>query len=137
MPELNAKRERFCREYVIDLNATQAYIRAGYSKNGAGQSADKLLKNAEIATRIAELNGTAMQRLEITQDQILTDINDIAKEAREAGQFGAAIKGKELVGKHLGLWRDDTGRAQGLLTLLEEIARARLPMVTIEHEPGE
>ena len=52
--ELTPKQARFAQEYLIDLNATQAAIRAGYSKNGAGQTAHNLLKNTEIAAAIQE-----------------------------------------------------------------------------------
>lgn len=75
MPALrNAKHERFCQEYVIDLNATQAYIRAGYSEKGAGQSAERLLRNAEIRARIAELQAGLAKRLEITQAKVAAEL---------------------------------------------------------------
>ena len=45
---MTEKQKRFADEYLIDCNATQAAIRAGYSKNGAGQTGEKLLKNTEI-----------------------------------------------------------------------------------------
>jgi phage terminase small subunit len=51
-PELSAKHQRFVDEYLVDLNATQAYIRAGYEGEGAGSSAFKLLQNPEIAAAI-------------------------------------------------------------------------------------
>lgn len=52
---LNAKQSRFCEEYVIDLNATQAAIRAGYSKKTAGAQGFDLLKKLEINKKIAGL----------------------------------------------------------------------------------
>lgn len=51
---LTPKQRRFVNEYCVDENATQAYIRAGYAQEGAGQAAHKLLKNAEIQEAIAE-----------------------------------------------------------------------------------
>lgn len=51
---LTPKQRRFVNEYCVDENATQAYIRAGYAEEGAGQAAHKLLKSAEIQTAIAE-----------------------------------------------------------------------------------
>lgn len=50
--ELSDREQGFVAEYLIDRNATQAYIRAGYSENGAGQSAFTLLKKPEIAAAI-------------------------------------------------------------------------------------
>ena len=64
---MNDKQSRFVSEYIKDQNASQAAIRAGYSKNGAGQSAHNLLKNTEIREaidkrlkRIAEMNDTSV-----------------------------------------------------------------------------
>jgi phage terminase small subunit len=51
----SAKQERFCQEYIIDCNATQAYIRAGYSPNGAATSAFHLLRKPHIRERVREL----------------------------------------------------------------------------------
>lgn len=51
---LTPKQRRFVNEYCVDENATQAYIRAGYAQEGAGQAAHKLLKSAEIAAAIKE-----------------------------------------------------------------------------------
>ena len=54
MKKLTAKQERFVAEYLIDLNATQAAIRAGYSKKTAGQIGEQNLKKLEIAAAVAE-----------------------------------------------------------------------------------
>ena len=59
---LTPKQRRFVNEYCVDENATQSAIRAGYSKNGAGQAAHKLLKDAEIQAAIKE----RMEELAIT-----------------------------------------------------------------------
>ena len=52
MPKLTAKQERFCEEYLIDLNATQAAIRAGYSVESAGSIGSENLTKPEIRARI-------------------------------------------------------------------------------------
>ena len=52
---MNEKQKRFCEEYLIDCNATQAAIRAGYSEKTAGSQAFDLLKKPEIQNYIAEL----------------------------------------------------------------------------------
>ena len=56
---LNAKQQRFALEYLVDYNATQSAIRAGYSRKTAGAQAHKLLKNAEIAEEIKKKYETA------------------------------------------------------------------------------
>lgn len=52
---ITSKQDRFYNEYVIDFNATQAAIRAGYSKKTAYSIGQRLLKNVEIQNRICEL----------------------------------------------------------------------------------
>lgn len=64
MPVLrNPRHEQFVLGLIEKLSATAAYIKAGYSKNGAGQSAEKLLKNTEIQARLKELQEAVSERL--------------------------------------------------------------------------
>jgi hypothetical protein len=63
--------ERFANEYLVDLNATKAYIRAGYGRRGAGQSAHNLLNNTEVQKRIDELRAERAQRTQVKQDDVL------------------------------------------------------------------
>ena len=51
---LTPKQKRFCEEYLIDLNATQAAIRAGYSLKTAEQTASRLLRNVKVQEYIAK-----------------------------------------------------------------------------------
>ena len=53
--KLTAKQERFCQEYMIDLNATQAAIRSGYCEKTAGQIGEQNLKKLEIQKAINNL----------------------------------------------------------------------------------
>lgn len=62
---LNPKQKRFCQEYVVDFNATQAAIRAGYSPKTAGVQAHKLLKNAKIQEYITQLSDNLREKTEI------------------------------------------------------------------------
>ena len=74
----NDRHERFCQEYVVDLNGTQAYIRAGYSERGAEASASKLLANPKVKARIAELQAKVASKLEITAERVLMETARIA-----------------------------------------------------------
>ncbi len=56
-PLKNARHERFCQEFAKTCNSTQAYINAGYSKNGAEPSSSRLLSNAKVRARVQELRG--------------------------------------------------------------------------------
>lgn len=71
MKPLTPKQERFCLEYVIDNNATQACIRAGYSKKTAHSSGPRLLDNVGVKARIAELQAETAKKLEITREDTI------------------------------------------------------------------
>lgn len=75
---LTPKQARFVEEYLIDLNATQAAIRAGYSKKTAGQIGDQNLKKLHISKSIQEAQAKRSERTEITQDRVLQELARIA-----------------------------------------------------------
>lgn len=72
--KLPAKQQMFIKEYLIDLNATQAAIRAGYSKKTAGQIGDEILKKPEIARAIQKAMDERSKRTEITADAVLQEL---------------------------------------------------------------
>ncbi|MBI6201728.1 terminase small subunit [Providencia rettgeri] len=74
---LTDKQEMFCREYLIDLNATQAAIRAGYSKKTANRTASENLSKPDIQLRISELKLNRNERIEIDADYVLKRLVDI------------------------------------------------------------
>ena len=78
MAKLTAKQQRFCDEYLIDLNATQAAIRAGYSLKTARAQGQRMLTNVDIQTYISELIKKREERTEITQDSVLRELALIA-----------------------------------------------------------
>lgn len=80
MKALTPKQQRFVDEYLIDLNATQAYIRAGYSARGnvAEVNAARLLRNAQVQAAITEKMKNREKRTEITQDRVLQEYAKIA-----------------------------------------------------------
>ncbi len=71
---LNPKQSRFIQEYLIDLNATQAAIRAGYSKKTAQEQSSRLLLNVIIANAISEAQAERGQRTGITQDRVIQEL---------------------------------------------------------------
>ena len=75
---LTEKQKRFVDEYLIDLNATQAAIRAGYSEKYANTNAPKLLQNTAIKEYIQERKADRVERTEITQDMVLRELAIIA-----------------------------------------------------------
>lgn len=73
---LTDKQEKFCSEYLIDLNGTQAAIRAGYSEKTANEQAARLLANVSIINRLSELRKPLAEKVGITQEMVL---NELAK----------------------------------------------------------
>lgn len=76
--KLTKKNEVFCEEYLIDLNATQAAIRAGYSPNTAGSIGFELLKKPEIRARIDAEMAERSKRTGINADRVLRELGRIA-----------------------------------------------------------
>ncbi len=101
---MTPRQQRFIAEYVKDLNATQAYMRAGYSPGGAAQAAEKLLRNAEICLAIAKLQKAIGDRLEITAEKVLRDLESTRTSAIASEEWGPAIRASELQGKHIGMF---------------------------------
>lgn len=69
--KLTDKQEMFCKEYLIDLNATQAAIRSGYSKKTANRIATTLLSNIVIQKRLSQLKASREKRVQINADWVL------------------------------------------------------------------
>lgn len=78
MAKLTAKQQRFCDEYLIDLNATQAAIRAGYSKKRASEQAYQLLQKTTVQAYIEKRKKDREKRVEISQDRVLQELAYIA-----------------------------------------------------------
>lgn len=78
MAKLTAKQQRFCDEYLIDLNATQAAIRAGYSPKTACEQASRLLANVKVQDEIAREMAERSKRTGINQDRVLMEIAKMA-----------------------------------------------------------
>lgn len=72
------RRHRFVLEYLKDLNATQAAIRAGYAPKSARQQGQALLSNPAIEAQIAEGARTRIETLEVDADRVLTELARIA-----------------------------------------------------------
>ena len=124
---LTPKQERFVEEYLVDLNATQAALRAGYSEKTAYSIGQEILKKPEIQQAIQAQKCKRSQRVRVTQDEIIRDLLAIKERCMQAtpvvtarGEqvydengdavwaFDAknAIKALELLGKHLVMFTD-------------------------------
>lgn len=102
--ELTDRQARFCEEYLIDLNATQAAIRAGYSEKTANEQGAQLLAKLSIQNRIAELKAERAKRTEITQDSVIQELAEVARAEVKGVRAVDKLKALELLGKHLGMF---------------------------------
>ncbi len=75
---MNERQRRFADEYLVDLNAEKAAIRAGYSPRYARGNAHKLVANSCIAEYIRQRKADRIERTEITQDFVLAELKAIA-----------------------------------------------------------
>lgn len=108
--KLNDKQTAFCREYLIDLNGTQAAIRAGYSERTANRIASQLLTKLDVQAFITKLKNDRNQRVETDYDWVLTKAKESflfnAQQVRDnegnPKMVNATAAGKflELCGKH-------------------------------------
>ncbi|ESA35938.1 phage small subunit [Leptolyngbya sp. Heron Island J] len=76
--ELTPKQKRFCEEYLVDFNATAAYIRAGYSSKSAATNAGKLLVNSAAQAYLSLLRKRQSASTEVTIERTLAEISRVA-----------------------------------------------------------
>lgn len=124
--KLTPKQAQFCQEYMIDLNATKAAERAGYSVKTANEQGSRLLANVSIKAELERLQSKRAAKIEVTQDYVLKVIIDTIERCQQAepvmikedgewiesGEYKfdsqAVLKGAELLGKHLVMFTDKT-----------------------------
>lgn len=111
MPVLrNAKHEHFAQLIAGGLSAPKAYASAGYSEQGAAQSANRLLRDAEVSRRVDELRSAASERAiekaAIDRAWIIEKLVENAKAAAAAEDFGPSNRALELLGKEVGMFID-------------------------------
>lgn len=128
---MTPKQARFVEEYLVDLNATQAATRAGYSARTANEQGARLLAKASVQEAIQVARVALSARTEITQDSIMADIEAIKRDAMQVVydddgnnamlDHKAALRACELQGKRYGMF-DDRLKVTGSvsLTLMNE-----------------
>ncbi len=111
MRKATAKQLAFVREYVIDWNATQAAIRAGFSEKNAHAIGYQLLQKTLVQKAIEEAVKKAEKKAIRTAEQILADVQLVKDNAMRIvegsmANHAAALKALELEGKHVAMWTD-------------------------------
>jgi len=129
--KLTPKQQRFVSEYLIDLNATQAAIRAGYSERTAKQMGTENLAKPVLAAAIQKAIAERAARTEVNADYVLNSIVETMERCKQAepvkyqngdqvyvdtpdGKMapaykfdsGAVLRGAELLGRHLAMFTD-------------------------------
>ena len=118
MSKLTDKQKQFCKEYIIDFNATRAAEAAGYKPKAARQQGSENLSKPYIQEEIARLMKARNERTEISADKV---INELAKigfssefniEGFERLEMKDKIKALEMLARHTGAFNnDDSGKA--------------------------
>ena len=98
---LNPKQQRFVDEYLVDSNATQAAIRAGYSVKTAHAIGHENLRKPEIADAIAQKQAKISNKLEITAEGLIRDTVKIKDAAMSDAVYPSALKAVEMLGRTL------------------------------------
>lgn len=113
MKKLSPKQEMFCREYCLDMNATQAAIRAGYEENSATVHASRMLAKANILERVNYYLAQRAERVDIKADGVL----------KELGRIGYAdvkyIFKEDGTVKPIGEWPEELTRACAGIEVVE------------------
>ena len=128
MAKMTAKQQRFCDEYLIDLNATQAAIRAGYSKKTAYSIGIENLKKPELKNYISERMAEKESKLIADQDEVLRYLTSVLRGESQASVLARSydgveeviekppdekerLKAAELLGKRYGLYTEKIEQA--------------------------
>ena len=101
---LNARQTAFVQEYLIDKNATQAAIRAGYSKRTADVQASRLLSNVKVDQVVTSELAKMSEDAGITAEAVIATIKRLLKTAEDNGNVHAALKACDMLAKHLGMY---------------------------------
>ena len=135
---LTPKAELFASEFLVDMNGTQAAIRAGYSPKRADQMAYELLRKPEIINSINKRRNELRERLEITQEAIVQGLYEIATDVKQPGS--SRVPAYMGIAKILGFIvdkRDITGSIEHVLPqrsnmTIEELREAVATLKALE-----
>ena len=107
------KQQQFAKQYIIDFDATQAVLRAGYkckSRESAAAMGSRLLRNVKVQKMVSDNIQDRIRRTHITQDRVVLELAAIAFSDMTKDTNGLTWKDKlkalELLGKHLGMFTE-------------------------------
>lgn len=118
MAELTDKQRKFVSEYLVDLNATQAAIRAGFSERTAGSMAQKLVAKSHIQEAIKAAQSQREKRTLVTVDYVVSSLREVAERCLQKSPVTNA-KGKQVQDEQgRDVWKFDSAGANRALELL-------------------
>ena len=131
--KLTIKQSTFIEEYLVDLNATQAAIRAGYSEKTAKDIGCQNLAKPNIQKAIILAMRKRAKSTGITADKVIAEIAKIGfAEIDETIRPADKLKGLELLGKHLGMFDSKFGAANCGVTINMNYGNGKAPKM-IRH----
>lgn len=123
---MTLRQERFIREYLVDLCGAAAARRAGYSPNGARNSAYRLLRMPEIRRKVAMAMEQENENSTLHREQVLEALKSVAfAPASDASgaelKVAQKLKALELLGKHMGLFEGAGARVLPKVEIREDV----------------
>jgi hypothetical protein len=103
---LNGRQEEFCQAYVLTGNGAKAADRAGYARRAVRQQASRLLTNANILGRIAELRRDLGLKNEIDRDTVMAKLEAAYRGAMTGHMYLTAVRAAEAQGRLAGLFAE-------------------------------
>ena len=100
---MTPRQARFVAEFLVDLNATRAAIRAGYSEKTAGAIGYENLSKPQITEAIATAQAKRAERVEITQDDVIAGLLTEARRTGDDSTHGARVSAWATLARHLGM----------------------------------
>jgi hypothetical protein len=101
---MTPKQREFVNQYLIDLNATQAAVRAGYSERRAQEIGYQLLHKTTVAEAVRQALTERSERAKLDADWVLNRLKEEAEDYSENGSPASRVRATELIGKHLGMF---------------------------------
>ena len=118
---LTPKQQRFVEEYLIDLNGTQAAIRAGYSPKTAKEQASENLAKPNIQEAIQGAQSARSERTEVNQDYVVQRLKGEAELTGQGSSHSARVRALELLGKHVSMFGDEKQIGVKARLIIEEV----------------
>ena len=120
---MNIKQAVFVREYAVDSNATQAAIRAGYSRRTAYAQGSRLLKNAEVHAEIEARQKRQSARVDVEIDEIVQGLRSIAEDA--SAPPAARVSAWKALGDYKGMFEPVSGQQEKISNAANLLAYLR------------